>query len=791
MTSHPTDCLLPVLNGSPNNVTGTRFMNKQKIGSKGVVTNRRGKNSKKKPCRSSIKYCQERLACHGQPLAKYRCEECETLQCESCENLLHENAKFIFHDRVVIDPTPLSYLCQENCPKKNFADVFCEKCSKRYCFECENLTHGTKYKSHHRVAFETPTPDSAEIDTDFDQFYSVDCYYNEENDENCNEIEISPTSSSILSTEIATTNTPTEVAELSATHFPDSDTEPTTIPMESQKMKTKKSEKKASEKVSERETFHKSFILVDDKENLLVKNEEEFLDRLKCPSTTPVKIVSIFGNTGEGKSHTLNHTFFDGQEIFRTSEAQASCTIGIWAAYNKRLNVVTIDTEGLLGFSMNVNQRTRLLLKVMAVSDIVIYRTRAERLHNDLFQFLGDASQAYIRYFTKELRAVSRRCNIEGSLSVLGPSVIIFHETQHTDIIANGPSYTTPEEILKYRFKELGYIIDAFSALEYIGTQTTTPPTNFSGLFNAVKRHLDNSTVRSARKASVLYQALKVFNDKFCGDIDKTVPSMFPDQYFTCSSKCLSCHSRCQNGMNHMQDGILHDCNAKCGYQHQYDNRIFTCKNCYERGKEIIVVPKTSSSMDSSWFGLAKYAWSGYVLECSYCGVIFRSREYWYGNRDPVETVIRTEIRHVWPGVIGNTVLQGTHNAAQKVIDGVKDISCAVVNASAKPTKMLTSWMADQIAPSYWVPNSEIMNCSHCHKVFEDIESKHHCRACGGGFCEDCSNKSRPVPERGWGNDPVRVCDNCYNISENVNDSVETEVMARKVGEVNSENIRI
>ena len=28
-----------------------------------------------------------------------------------------------------------------------------------------------------------------------------------------------------------------------------------------------------------------------------------------------MKVVSIFGNTGDGKSYTLNHTFFQGQEV--------------------------------------------------------------------------------------------------------------------------------------------------------------------------------------------------------------------------------------------------------------------------------------------------------------------------------------------------------------------------------------------------------------------------------------------------------------------------------------------
>ena len=36
-------------------------------------------------------------------------------------------------------------------------------------------------------------------------------------------------------------------------------------------------------------------------------------------------------------------------------------------------------------------------------------------------------------------------------------------------------------------------------------------------------------------------------------------------------------------------------------------------------------------------------------------------------------------------------------------------------------------------------------------------------RACGEGFCHECSDFKRPVPERGWGmEEPVRVCRECY-----------------------------
>lgn len=57
------------------------------------------------------------------------------------------------------------------------------------------------------------------------------------------------------------------------------------------------------------------------------------------------------------------------------------------------------------------------------------------------------------------------------------------------------------------------------------------------------------------------------------------------------------------------------------------------------------------TSNESSWYGLARYAWSGYVIECPNCGEIYRSRQYWYGNKEPEDTAVRTEIIHVWPGV--------------------------------------------------------------------------------------------------------------------------------------------
>jgi len=516
----------------------------------------------------------------------------------------------------------------------------------------------------------------------------------------------------------------------------------------------------------------KSLLLIDNNETLNVSTDIEFVKHLQCDLSTCAKVVSIFGNTGDGKSHTLNHTFFNGTDVFDTSSSQKSCTVGVWAAFDKKNNAIILDTEGLLGVSENANQRMRLLLKILALSDIVIYRTRAERLHCDMFTFLGDASEAYIKYFTKDLELVQLKAKMAGApLCNLGPSIIIFQETHYTlplgkeegeGIQLPGNFQKTPEDILRENFLNIGRNPSAFSSISYVGTQTQSQPTSFSTLLKEVQIHLKNSSVRSPRSVSVIFNALVHLNEKFGEDVNGALPNCFPDEYFTCSSKCLSCGVRCESSMSHEQEDKPHLTSERCKYKAQYSNRVYVCRVCYENGTESIVNPKTAERQDSPLVGLAKYAWSGYVLECPECGVIYRSRKYWYGNKDPVENTVRTEIKHVWPG----TLLQcNNQNAARQILDGVNTLANSITEVTAKPTKVVTNWVTDQVAPSYWTPNYLIFECTNCEHEFDEYEKKHHCRSCGRGFCHACAQHYILVPERGWGESPVRVCDSCFEKS--------------------------
>ncbi|KAM4662610.1 zinc finger FYVE domain-containing protein 1 [Discoglossus pictus] len=671
--------------------------------------------------------CQENFACGGTSEAVFECDECNSVQCQQCEEGLHRQERLQNHERTRIAPGYVPY---------------CGACKGANNSTIQSSNIGTRQRAAIRC---------------------LSCKMNL-----CAECQKRTHSGG------SKRKHPVTVYQIPKNHDPQDG--------------GKEDEESLRKKMTENVV---SFLLVDETEQIQVEDEDEFLQKLRCNPDDLLKVVSIFGNTGDGKSHTLNHTFFYGREVFKTSPAQESCTVGVWAAFDPVHRVVVIDTEGLLGATVNLSQRTRLLLKVLAISDIVIYRTHADRLHNDLFKFLGDASEAYLKHFTKELKATTARCGLDVPLSTLGPGVIIFHETVHTKLLGSEKTSEIPEKVIQDRFRRLGRFPEAFSSIHYKGTRTYNPPTDFSGLRRAVEQQLENNTTRSSRHSSVIYKALKALSDRFSGEIpdDQMAHScFFPDEYFTCSAMCLSCGAGCKNSMNHSKEGLPHEAMSRCKYSHQYDNRVFTCKACYEGGKEVNVVPKTSASTDSPWLGLAKYAWSGYVIECPTCGVVYRSRQYWFGNQDPVDTVVRTEIQHVWPGSDG--FLKDNNNAAQRLLDGMNFMAQSVTELSMGPTKAVTSWLTDQIAPAYWKPNSQILTCTKCRILFKDNDTKHHCRACGEGFCDICSSKSRPVPERGWGLSPVRVCDSCYEqrgaktvVAENLEDEEGSTLIARRVGE--------
>lgn len=198
------------------------------------------------------------------------------------------------------------------------------------------------------------------------------------------------------------------------------------------------------------------------------------------------------------------------------------------------------------------------------------------------------------------------------------------------------------EDKLRNNFALLNYETNAFSSLRYVGIQTdANKSTNFKKISDALHLEIENTAVRSPRQPAVVFKAMKLLNQKFAGEIIEKAINPFPEQYFTCGAHCESCSRRCQRSMGHVSDGEPHFNTQPCNYQHQFGNKLYLCKACYNNGKEIVVSVRTQAQTDTAWSGLAKYVWKGDVIECPYCGEIYRARQYWYGNKSPEASVVQ------------------------------------------------------------------------------------------------------------------------------------------------------
>ncbi|KAG9159439.1 hypothetical protein Leryth_010984 [Lithospermum erythrorhizon] len=67
-----------------------------------------------------------------------------------------------------------------------------------------------------------------------------------------------------------------------------------------------------------------------------------------------------------------------------------------------------------------------------------------------------------------------------------------------------------------------------------------------------------------------------------------------------------------------------------------------------------------------------------------------------------------------------------------------------------------------QTEPPKWLPDSSASACMLCSVKFHPIMcTRHHCRFCGGIFCNDCTRGRSLLPEKFRSADPQRVCDVC------------------------------
>ena len=117
--------------------------------------------------------------------------------------------------------------------------------------------------------------------------------------------------------------------------------------------------------------------------------------------------------------------------------------------------------------------------------------------------------------------------SFDESVSSLGPTVIVFHETMHTDILAKTNGGSDPEKTLRDRFSALKQDISAFSKIRYVGTRSDVAGrTNFGILREAIGKELCDSSIRSPRKITLVYQVNLQLNYAFVMSLQERGPKI-------------------------------------------------------------------------------------------------------------------------------------------------------------------------------------------------------------------------------------------------------------------------
>jgi len=67
---------------------------------------------------------------------------------------------------------------------------------------------------------------------------------------------------------------------------------------------------------------------------------------------------------------------------------------------------------------------------------------------------------------------------------------------------------------------------------------------------------------------------------------------------------------------------------------------------------------------------------------------------------------------------------------------------------------------------SFWIPDDFARKCQKCSEIFGNLVRKHHCRCCGGVYCDNCA--SFKINHEDAGLRDARGCVDCNNFVNNI-----------------------
>lgn len=123
-------------------------------------------------------------------------------------------------------------------------------------------------------------------------------------------------------------------------------------------------------------------------------------------------------------------------------------------------------------------------------------------------------------------------------------------------------------------------------------------------------------------------------------------------------------------------------------------------------------------------------------------------------------------------GTAGAAAAAGTPHRGTSSAAGGENVAVTALSVCNEQGKLYTgdalgriySWTLPDVAGrsnDHWVRDASVASCMKCNAKFTIYERRHHCRSCGGVYCNKCSRREAAIPAMNI-HRAVRVCDTCF-----------------------------
>jgi hypothetical protein len=313
-------------------------------------------------------------------------------------------------------------------------------------------------------------------------------------------------------------------------------------------------------------------------------------------------------------------------------------------------------------------------LKIVAISDVVVYLSAGKSINQNDVNLLTELSTKYLKTVSNDMDKLLLNTGDKVDPKIIeraknaGPSLIIYHRRANDEIDKLSDDQFQNLFNSKLPTYQNG---GCFRSILYSETLHVDLARDYNDLFDSPLARTIAHEIRSSysmRKRKHPKEILEI-TSKLCDIYSDDAPYIDLARYwyerYTCNARCLICNSRCREGYNHQ---ICVECRTKCSivehhacnFSHeshkpckkhaQYSNVQHMCKLCLEQGigrRKATIRNFDDSITDYIGLPYLKRLWRGDSYYCNEHGHIGTSHTYIFIPNN-TSNIIYDEITHQW-----------------------------------------------------------------------------------------------------------------------------------------------